>query len=65
MKLFARGAEIFSLGNILVMLEVTATIFRERRPYARMCMNTSQSKSCVPLRPLPSFQSSTHVGTMD
>ena len=60
MKLFARGAQIFRFGNILVVLGGTATIFREG-PYACMCRNTSQSKSCAPLHPLPYSFTYVHV----
>lgn len=51
-KLFTRGAEIFRLENILVVLGDTATTFRERA-YACMYMNTSESRSCSSLRHLP------------
>ena len=46
MKLFARGAERFLLGNILVVLGSNATIFREGL-YACKCQRQNSAAWCL------------------
>jgi len=58
MKLFARDTEIFRLGNVLVVLGVTTTIFRERG-CMNVCVRILRSQNAVP--PCALFLSLTYV----